>query len=73
MEDIKLEIPKVPDDPNPISLNLNNGDQLFIVGANGSGKSVLMQRFTSGFNNVVKRIVAHRQTWFAYAKTRSLT
>ena len=68
MEDIKLEIPKVPDDPNPISLNLKNGDQLFIVGANGSGKSVLMQRFTLGNNNV-EWIVAHRQTWFAYAKT----
>ena len=33
MEDIKLEIPRVPNDP--ISLNLKNGDQLFIVGANG--------------------------------------
>ena len=33
MEDIKLEIPRVSNDPNPISLILNNGDQLFIVGA----------------------------------------
>ena len=65
MEEIKLEIPRVPDDPNPISLNLNNGDQLFIVGANGSGKSALMQRFVSELpQDKVKRITAHRQTWF---------
>ena len=65
MEDIKLEIPRVPDDPNPISLNLNNGDQLFIVGPNGSGKSALMQRFVSELpQDKVKRITAHRQTWF---------
>ena len=64
MEDIKLEIPKVRNDPNPISLNLNNGDQIFIVGANGSGKSALMQRFASkNQNGKFKLITAHRQTW----------
>ena len=63
MEEIKLKIPRVPNDP--ISLILNNGDQLFIVGANGSGKSALMQRFALEFpQDKVKRITAHRQTWF---------
>ena len=51
-----------------------NGDQrelfvkpggiLFVVGANGSGKSSLMQRFFTQHKNNAKRISAHRQTWF---------
>ena len=65
MEEIKLEIPRIPNDPNPIKLTLKNGDQLFVVGANGSGKSALIQRFVSKYpQNRVKRITAHRQTWF---------
>jgi ABC-type cobalamin/Fe3+-siderophores transport system ATPase subunit len=65
MEEIKLEIPRIPNDPNPINLTLKNGDQLFIVGPNGSGKSALIQRFVSQHpQNRVKRITAHRQTWF---------
>ena len=32
MVDIKLPIPKIPDDPDPIELTLKSGDQLFIVG-----------------------------------------
>ncbi len=65
MEDIKLNIPRVPADQDPISLNLKNGDQVFIVGQNGSGKSALMQRFVSVLpQDKVKRITAHRQTWF---------
>lgn len=67
MEEIKLEIPRVSNDlnPNPISLNLKNGDQIFIVGPNGSGKSALIQQFVSVHpQERVKRIAAHRQTWF---------
>ncbi len=63
--DIELKIPKTLNDPNPISLPLKNGDRLFIVGANGSGKSALIQKFVSEHSrNWVKRITAHRQTWF---------
>ena len=66
MVEIKLEIPRTLNDPNPINLSLKNGDQLFIVGANGSGKSALMQRFVSVLpQDRVKRITAHRQTWFS--------
>lgn len=65
MVKIKLKIPRTPNDPNPINLPLKNGDQLFIVGANGSGKSALIQKFVSEHSqNWVKRITAHRQTWF---------
>ena len=65
MEEINWEIPKIPDDPNPIKFTVKNGFQLFIVGANGSGKSTLIQQFISqNSSNRVKRIAAHRQTWF---------
>ena len=47
MVDIKLPIPKIPDDPDPMELTVKNGDQLFIVGPNGSGKSALIQRFVT--------------------------
>ena len=43
---------------------INEGDTLFVVGANGSGKSSLMQRFFTQHQNNAKRISAHRQTWF---------
>ena len=63
MEEIHWEIPRISDEP--IQLTVNNGDQLFIVGANGSGKSSLMQRLTvTAGDKKIKRITAHRQTWF---------
>ena len=63
MEPINWEIPRISDNPLPITLK--KGDQLFIVGANGSGKSALMQRFASDCPHAqVKRISAHRRTWF---------
>ena len=37
-----------------------------VVGANGSGKSALMQRFASeNQNGKFKLITAHRQTWLS--------
>ena len=45
-------------------ISVNNGETLFVVGANGSGKSSLMQRFFTQHKNNAKRISAHRQTWF---------
>ena len=64
MEEIKWEIPSTSD--NQIELTLNSDNPLFIVGPNGSGKSALIQRFVSENRgtNRVKRIAAHRQTWF---------
>lgn len=63
MEKIDWNIPRIS--KHPINLTLKNGDQLFIVGANGSGKSALIQRFVAEHpQNGIKRITAHRQTWF---------
>lgn len=54
-------------DGNQISIPLDPGNTIFIVGANGSGKSSLIQRFVSTYWQQIKirRISAHRQTWLA--------
>ena len=60
---MKLNIPKI--DEEPLSLMLEDGDQLFVVGANGSGKSALLQHWiSSDAGGKISRISAHRQTWF---------
>lgn len=48
----------------PLTLSLKVGETIFVLGANGTGKSSLMQSFFSSNNNNAKRISAHRQTWF---------
>jgi ABC-type cobalamin/Fe3+-siderophores transport system ATPase subunit len=51
--------------PNmPVQITLNVGEMLFILGANGTGKSSLMQTFTMMNREKTRRIPAHRQTWF---------
>lgn len=40
------------------------GGTLFVLGANGTGKSNLMHSFYSANLNYACRISAHRQTWF---------
>ncbi len=45
-------------------LTVNVGEMLFILGANGTGKSSLMQAFASASQQKTRRITAHRQTWF---------
>jgi ABC-type lipoprotein export system ATPase subunit len=57
-----LTIPK----PDGTSLNhsVDSGQILFVLGANGVGKSALMQRFYSAHRDHARRISAHRQTWF---------
>ena len=48
----------------PLEVTLEAGDQLFIVGANGSGKSALIQDFvSSNRGEKVRRVSAHRRTW----------
>jgi ABC-type cobalamin/Fe3+-siderophores transport system ATPase subunit len=47
-----------------LALTVNVGQMLYILGANGSGKSSLMQAFASASVDKTRRITAHRQTWF---------
>ena len=56
-------IPSISGQKFPISLK--GSDRLFIVGANGSGKSALIQHLvSSNQGQKIRRISAHRQTWF---------
>ncbi|MEZ5885317.1 MAG: AAA family ATPase [Paracoccaceae bacterium] len=48
----------------PLSLSLEPGQVIFILGANGAGKSSILQRFSSENFATSHRISAHRQTWF---------
>ena len=48
-----------------LTIPLEVGQQLYVVGANGTGKSALFQHWVSSVNGPrIKRIAAHRQTWF---------
>jgi ABC-type cobalamin/Fe3+-siderophores transport system ATPase subunit len=47
-----------------LELTIAAGEVLFLLGANGTGKSSLMHRFYSANQSNSHRISAHRQTWF---------
>lgn len=59
--------------PNALTVPLTNGATLtfsidpgqivFALGANGTGKSSLLQRFSAAHKDISRRISAHRQTW----------
>lgn len=61
MADFNIE---VPTDGAITKIELNLGNALFVLGANGVGKSSLMQRLYSQNSGKAKRISAHRTTWF---------
>lgn len=44
-------------------LQLEPGQMLFVLGANGTGKSSLMHRFVKQNTGRTRKISAHRQTW----------
>lgn len=56
-----LDFPR--SDGGPEELRLQPGETLFVLGANGTGKSTLMFRFNSQNPGRTKKISAHRQTW----------
>ena len=47
-----------------LNVPLSEGKVLFVLGANGVGKSTLMYKIFEQNPNHTKRILAHRQTWF---------
>lgn len=47
-----------------LDLVLGANEVVFLLGANGTGKSSLMHRFYSAHSSNSRRITAHRQTWF---------
>ena len=50
-------------DGQPLTLRLNDGEMLFVLGANGTGKSSLMFYFAQRNAGSSRKIAAHRQTW----------
>jgi ABC-type lipoprotein export system ATPase subunit len=57
-----LSIPRPGTDS--LEIVLNCGQTLFVVGANGTGKSNLMQMLFAEHAGSSRRISAHRQNWF---------
>ena len=56
-----LKIPQISGET--LQVTLKAGDRLFMVGANGSGKSALIQHFVSSHHKYkIRRITAHRRT-----------
>jgi ABC-type lipoprotein export system ATPase subunit len=51
-------------DGSTTNLKLEIGDVLYVLGANGTGKSSLVSRLFGQNPEHAKRISAHRQTWF---------
>jgi ABC-type cobalamin/Fe3+-siderophores transport system ATPase subunit len=46
-----------------LEIIMERGDVMFVLGANGTGKSSLMHRFYGQHSQIATRISAHRQTW----------
>jgi ABC-type cobalamin/Fe3+-siderophores transport system ATPase subunit len=49
----------------PLMVPLDDGQCVFVLGANGTGKSSLMHFFFAQHGSDARRISAHRQTWFS--------
>lgn len=62
---IELSVPR--QNATPLQVPLDNGQCIFVLGANGTGKSSLMHAFYKAHSASARRISAHRQTWFASA------
>ena len=49
----------------PLTIVLQHSEQLYILGANGTGKSSPIHRINSANPGVTRHVSAHRQNWFA--------
>jgi ABC-type transport system involved in cytochrome c biogenesis ATPase subunit len=47
-----------------LDISIGAGEIIFVLGANGSGKSCLMHRLYTAAPQNTRRISAHRRTWF---------
>jgi ABC-type branched-subunit amino acid transport system ATPase component len=59
--DFELIIPR--HDGGGLEVSIDVGQTLFVLGANGTGKSALMTLLYGGHQGRARRISAHRQTW----------
>lgn len=51
-------------DGNQFDVPISPGEVVFVIGANGTGKSSLLHKIFTENRNHARRISAHRQTWF---------
>lgn len=59
---MELAIPRTSGDP--LTMSVDVGQQLYVVGANGTGKSALFQYWVRSVGSPpINRIAAHRQMW----------
>lgn len=65
MPDFTFSIPSFAKGTPPLTFELDRGQSIFVLGANGSGKSSLMHLLYNAGRERIVRISAHRQTWFA--------
>lgn len=63
MSSFQISIPNASN--GSLDLTLNIGESVFLLGANGSGKSSVVSRIFGAHSEKARRISAHRQTWFA--------
>jgi ABC-type cobalamin/Fe3+-siderophores transport system ATPase subunit len=64
MEEFNIQF-NIPTTNNGMfNINLTEGNALFVLGANGTGKSSLMYTLFAHNSGHAKRILAHRRTWF---------
>lgn len=61
MDTFRLEVPL--QDGQTEAYQISASEMLFILGANGTGKSTLMHHFTKSNLSKCRRITAHRQVW----------
>lgn len=60
---IDLSVPR--QNADPLRISLDDGQCVFVLGANGTGKSGLMHAFYKAHHTSARRISAHRQTWLS--------
>jgi ABC-type cobalamin/Fe3+-siderophores transport system ATPase subunit len=58
----QFTIPSI--DAEPTLLSMEPGQMLFVLGANGTGKSTLLHKMTNAVGKRATRLSAHRQIWF---------
>ncbi|WP_082656347.1 AAA family ATPase [Bradyrhizobium valentinum] len=59
---IEFEVPLM--DGSSLKFSMEDGEAIFILGANGTGKSSLLHHFIRQHGTRAHRISAHRQMWF---------
>ena len=57
-----VTLPRI--DGELLDFDIHTGEILFVLGANGTGKSAFIQHLASAYSTDAIRISAHRQTWF---------